>query len=383
MTWMYRATKQLNAESEREAAGTKKIIRKRIDGIRKQFQKLLLENEALDEENRLDDDELIIDLTEDSAQRDKINSHVESYATKVKRQADHDNDDLKRIKSFHIENRDAKFHQIFSVLHSSEPFSVKNFPIKSLSDAEKRVLKIVANLRKNEIVEMQRNHIRAGQDGMSWSTYLQNSLEGTPRCLSDDIRSCFQELTLSREDNQKDMLFDVSQTGEVQSYKLLYPQLSLRTKSQRITQMLLIRHSSRNLMTTYNEKFMAVQYDKKLVIDQVLSNLKRIDEIAEDINIVPTFKKHHIVDDIIPGTYDSMRKAPATDDKNVERKQHSLSPTSKRGLEQIMNGTVNYGLEQLMNGTINFEMVSTCISHIFIFWYVFWSINMMLLYSRW
>lgn len=347
MTWMFKATKQLNSEQERQATGTKKILREKIEDVRRQFEKILTENEALDEKDRLKKEELIVDLTDDKVQREKINLSVQSYLEKVQCLHDKDKGALDKIRSEHIENRDTKFHRMSSVLYSSDSFSVVNFPMKRLNEQEKRALKIMGSLRRNEIVEMQRNTIRASNNGLSWSTYIQNSSIASD-CLIDDIHKCFDQVKLSKTKTDEGNLFDFCQNSPVEAFRLLYPTLALRTKSQKLTQMFFFRHATRDLMATFNVKFKGVRDKKDKSMIQIHANLDRINDLAKDLGVVPIFNKHQIVEDEKSDICDGTGKSLTSADANVEQKSASMSETSKRGIKSILGRQFNIGMVSSM-----------------------------------
>ena len=356
MTWLCKAKDCLNGDHELKSAGTKKIIREKIGNLRMRLNKILKDNEDADDLEKLDQEELIIDLSEDKRRRHEIALKVKSHLAEIKSQNENNLKATNQIRQQHIEAMAYKFHSISDISYSPSGFSVSNFPLRSLTDGEKRVLRIVKVLRSNEIAEMQRNINRTSQKGKCWSTHLYNLSGKNPNYIFDiSVNNNEKDGTKQHnnidEDEYNDF-FDVKQIGSLKLPHLLYPSLALRSNSQRITQILLLRHTGRDIAGCYNEQFMKLKSHKDMVISRVSAASERIDEITKELGCTTVFKGVSNDHDITPETYDLQKTAFIKESPDTQTNIESMTPTSQRALMEMMDATLDVKTVSNIHGAL-------------------------------
>jgi hypothetical protein len=343
MTWICRAKDRLEGDNELKSAGTKKIIREKVDSLRTRLQKLLKDNEEANDLEKLEQEEFIIDLNEDKQRKDNITAKVKSHLTEIQSQIEINKKIAKEIREQHLEVMMYKYHSI-SDLSSAETASSScfpNFPVRYQTEAEKRTLKIVKLLRTNEITEMQRNINRTSQKGKCWSTHIYNNPGRNPNYIFDVSMSSKKKSTNQDyiSDDDEDFI-EIEESANLHVSQMLYPPLAIRSNYQRITQQSLMQHNGRGIAICFNEQFMNLKNEKDAVMTQINADSERITEITKELGCTSTFKGISSHEDISPETYDMPEKNFNNESSHNKINIESMTPASKRALMDMMNGTL-------------------------------------------
>ncbi|XP_048713581.1 cilia- and flagella-associated protein 43 isoform X2 [Caretta caretta] len=316
MTWLNQKVQKAIKEEIKKFADKRKELKKGIKKLRKTIQEMMYENEQAPDIERLDQQEFNLDIEE----QERLQVESEQEVAKIRKEIEMENlakcylrDVIKKEcwDSMSIKGRAIKcFHAAYEV---------KNYPMKERSKEELEALERVLQLKKfesadfkirKEIVEFQPQAVPPKEEG--------EKVEEEP--VTDEAPSSSLIGSLS------------AQFGGDTS--ILYHQMDLHTREQKINQIILLQDIIYKVKTAFNKEFDTVARQKEQEIARVKERNLRIQEIVEQLELQEEVWEPALTDDEIPE-----RALTVQDSENSAR---------QRALYDMMNGVLEIKKEDIL-----------------------------------
>lgn len=335
---------------------TKQSIKQQLVSIHNRIERLTQDNLKEKEIDRLEPHEFIIDTNADQAIREKIAVKVKDYRDGMVSKIKENSTASSKIKKHHIDTMKEHMCSI-NEISDNPSFSVTNFPVRSLLEYEKKVIRTVKQIRMNEIAEMKRNKNRSSRMGNCWSTSL--SQTATPHFIFDmsslkeehyseeDERKYAQSFSTSQYIDQNETFEDLISKHDCPPRLLLYPPLTIVSTGQRRIQIILLQEVHRGIATQFNDKFSKLMHDRENILDQINKAIDRVEEISNELDESPihyrvasdagiSVEKECIslVETRFINTNSSFSKT------DLDKKDTWKDEDYSRGLMDMMNGTL-------------------------------------------
>ncbi|EMP37621.1 WD repeat-containing protein 96 [Chelonia mydas] len=346
MTWLNQKVQKAIKEEIKKFADKRKELKKGIKKLRKTIQEMMYENEQVPDIERLDQQDFNLDIEE----QERLQVESEQEVAKVWKEIEMENlakcylrDVIKKEcwDSMSIKGRAIKcFHAAYEV---------KNYPMKERSKEELEVLERVLQLKKfesadfkirKEIVEFQPQAVPPKEEG--------EKVEEEP--VTDEAPSNSLIGSLS------------AQFGGDTS--ILYHQMDLHTREQKINQIILLQDIIYKVKTAFNKEFDTVARQKEQEIARVKERNLRIQEIVEQLELQEEVWEPALTDDEIPEraltvqdseikvekylTPEQRAKAEMMAKIEMERRLAALNSARQRALYDMMNGVLEIKKEDIL-----------------------------------
>ncbi|XP_073210542.1 cilia- and flagella-associated protein 43 isoform X3 [Lepidochelys kempii] len=346
MTWLNQKVQKAIKEEIKKFADKRKELKKGIKKLRKTIQEMMYENEQAPDIERLDQQEFNLDIEE----QERLQVESEQEVAKIRKEIEMENlakcylrDVIKKEcwDSMSIKGRAIKcFHAAYEV---------KNYPMKERSKEELEALERVLQLKKfesadfkirKEIVEFQPQAVPPKEEG--------EKVEEEPA--TDEAPSSSLIGSLS------------AQFGGDTS--ILYHQMDLHTREQKINQIILLQDIIYKVKTAFNKEFDTVARQKEQEIARVKERNLRIQEIVEQLELQEEVWEPALTDDEIPEraltvqdseikvekylTPEQRAKAEMMAKIEMERRLASLNSARQRALYDMMNGVLEIKKEDIL-----------------------------------
>uniref|UniRef100_A0A5F8GBA0 Cilia- and flagella-associated protein 43 n=1 Tax=Monodelphis domestica TaxID=13616 RepID=A0A5F8GBA0_MONDO len=236
-----------------------------------QIQDMLMENELADYIAQLDQKEFSLDVEE----IERLYEEREEELEKLKKEAEMDN--LAKKFLCHVlkeECWDSMKTKGTSIKSFHNCLEVKNFPMKERNPEELEELERVFQLRKIEIAEYQlRKEI---------AEVLPTALK---RHEIEEEEEEEEEEPKIKESGFLNYLFGSLSYELLEDTSLLYSQLELHTREEKINQIILLKDIIYNIKTNFNKEFTNAHRQKNLEIARVKERNVNIGRIIDDLNL--------------------------------------------------------------------------------------------------
>ncbi|CAM5157636.1 unnamed protein product [Natator depressus] len=346
MTWLNQKVQKAIKEEIKKFADKRKELKKGIKKLRKTIQEMMYENEQVPDIERLDQQDFNLDIEE----QERLQVESEQEVAKIRKEIEMENlakcylrDVIKKEcwDSMSIKGRAIKcFHAAYEV---------KNYPMKERSKEELEALERVLQLKKfesadfkirKEIVEFQPQAVPPKEEG--------EKVEEEP--VTDEVPSNSLIGSLS------------AQFGGDTS--ILYHQMDLHTREQKINQIILLQDIIYKVKTAFNKEFDTVARQKEQEIARVKERNLRIQEIVEQLELQEEVWEPALTDDEIPEralavqdseikvekylTPEQRAKAEMMAKIEMERRLAALNSARQRALYDMMNGVLEIKKEHIL-----------------------------------
>uniref|UniRef100_A0A7M4F3D5 Cilia- and flagella-associated protein 43 n=1 Tax=Crocodylus porosus TaxID=8502 RepID=A0A7M4F3D5_CROPO len=265
-------------EETEKFADKKKELKKGIKSLRKTIQEMMHENEQVPEIEKLDQQEFNLDAEE----QERLQLESEQEVARVRKEIEMENlancylrDVLKQQcwDSMSVKGRAVKsFHTAYEV---------KNYPMKERGKEELETLEKVLQLKKiecirKEIIEFQLPTVSSKEEGEKVEEDVVAD-ETTPIALIGSLSAQYGGDTA-----------------------VLYPQMDLHTREQKINQIILLQDIIYRVKTAFNKEFDIVARQKEQEIARVKERNLRIQEILTQLDLQEEVWEPTLTDDEIP-----------------------------------------------------------------------------------
>ncbi|XP_068805797.1 cilia- and flagella-associated protein 43 isoform X2 [Struthio camelus] len=345
MTWIDQKMKKVIREETRKFANQKKELKMGIKKLRKNIQKMMHENEQMPDIEKLEQQEFNLDIEE----QERVEAEAEQEVARLRKEIDMENlancylqDVIKREcwDSMCVKGRAVKCFHIAC--------EVKNYPLKERSEEELETLEKVLQLKKIEAVDLK---VRKEIVEIEPETVLpKEEEEMEEEAVADDSASYFLVGSLS------------SQYGGDTS--ILYHQLDLHTREQKVNQIILLQDIIYQVKTAFNKEFDIVAQQKAHEIARVKERNLRIREILAQLDLQEEVWEPALTDDEIPErvltvqdseikvekylTPQERAKAEMLAKLEMERRLAALDSDRLRALNDMMGGVLEVKKEDIL-----------------------------------
>ncbi|XP_036592449.1 cilia- and flagella-associated protein 43-like, partial [Trichosurus vulpecula] len=273
-SWLQRKNQEAIKKEVKEFSEKKKEIKEGIKTLTKTIQAMMDENELASEIAQLDQKEFSLDIEE----MERLHEECEEELERIKKETEMENLAKKYLchilkeecwHSMHIKGRSLKsFHGLLEV---------KNFPMKERTPEELAELKTVLQLRKTEETEYKlRKEIVEVQ-----STALSKK---DPEDDEEEEEEEEKEKE-KRESNLPNYLLGSLSSELGADTSMLYNQLHLHTREEKINQIVLLKDIIYNIKTNFNKDFDVVYHQKELEITRVNERNTNIQGIITELDL--------------------------------------------------------------------------------------------------
>ncbi|XP_026560498.1 cilia- and flagella-associated protein 43 [Pseudonaja textilis] len=263
ISWVdQKAEKAIKDETD-HFAEKKKELKNGIKVLRKKIQEMMLENSVAPKIEKLDQQEFNLDVEE----QEKQQIHSASEVERVRKDIEMENlancylrDIIKKEcwDTMLVKGRSIK------TFHSS--CEVQNYPMKERSPEEKQMLERVLYLKKIESIDM-----KLRKKIVEFDT--------EPSALKEEAEKTEEE------EEKIDALVGSLSSMYGGNTSLLYNQLELHTREEKISQIILLRDIIYNMKSSFNKEFDSVARMKELEIARVKEKNIRISQILNQLDI--------------------------------------------------------------------------------------------------
>ncbi|KAL7990626.1 hypothetical protein Chor_014056 [Crotalus horridus] len=262
-SWLdQKAEKAIKDETDRFTE-KRKELKHGIKALRKKIQEMMFENSVAPKIEKLDQQEFNLDVEE----QEKQQTHSASEVERVRKDIEMENLAncylREMIKKECWDTMLVKGRSIKTFHSSSE---VQNYPMKERSPEEKRMLERVLYLKKIESIDMKlRKKIV--------------EFDAQPSVIKEEGEKTEEE------EEKIDALIGSLSAMYGGNTSLLYNQLELHTREEKISQIILLRDIIYNVKSAFNKDFDSVARMKELEISRVKEKNIRISQILNQLDI--------------------------------------------------------------------------------------------------
>ncbi|XP_035185715.1 cilia- and flagella-associated protein 43 isoform X4 [Oxyura jamaicensis] len=345
MTWIGQKIKKVIREETERFADQKKELQMGIKRLRKTIQKMLHENEQVPDIEKLEQQEFNLDTEE----QERVQAEAEQEVARVREKIEMEtlaNCYLQNVikhecwDSMSVKGRTVKCFHIAC--------EVKNYPLKELNEEELATLEKVLQLRKIEAADykVQEKNLETESE----TVLSTEEGEKAEEVIASDSASCCLDGSLS------------SQYGGDTS--VLYHQLDLHTREQKVNQIVLLKDIISKVKTAFNKEFDMVAQQKEQEIARVKERNLRIQEILAQLDLQAEVWEPGLTDDEIPEevltvqdseikaekylTPQEREKAEMLANLEMERRLAALDNERLRALNDMMGGVLEVQKEDIL-----------------------------------
>ncbi|NWX82783.1 CFA43 protein, partial [Nothoprocta pentlandii] len=345
MTWIDQKMRKVMREETQKFASQKKELKMGIKKLRKNIQKMMHENEQMPDIEKLEQQEFNLDIEE----QERVQAEAEQEVARLRKEIDMENlancylqDVIKREcwDSMSVKGRAVKCFHIAC--------EVKNYPLKERSKEELETLEKILQLKKIEAVDLK---VRKEFVEIKPETELpKEEEEMEEEVVADNSASYSLVGSLS------------SQYGA--DISVLYPQLDLHTREQKVNQIILLQDIIYKVKTAFNKEFDIAVQQKEHEIARVKERNLRIREILAQLNLQEEVWEPALTDDEVPEraltvqdseikvekylTPQERAKAEMLAKLEMERRLAALDNERLRALNDMMGGVLEVKREDIL-----------------------------------
>ncbi|KAM6443389.1 cilia- and flagella-associated protein 43 [Liasis olivaceus] len=342
-SWLDQKAEKAIKEETDHFAEKKKELKHGIKVLRKKIQEMMFENSMVPKIERLDQQEFNLDVEEQEKQQIHSNSEVERVRKDIEMENLANCYLREMIKQECWDTMSVK-GRLIKTIHSS--CEVQNYPMKERSPEEKEMLERVLYLKKIELVDMKlRKKIV--------------EFDAQPSVIKEEGEKTEEE------EEKIDALVGSLSTLYGGNTSLLYNQLELHTREEKISQIVLLRDIIYNVKSAFNKEFDSVARMKELEIARVKERNIRISEILNQLDIkeeiwVPTLTDNEkperalVVQELeikVEKYLNPVQKAKSKIMARIEYKRRLAAQSDnarERGLMDMMNGVLEIKKEDIL-----------------------------------
>ncbi|XP_026523209.1 cilia- and flagella-associated protein 43 [Notechis scutatus] len=337
-----KAEKAIKDETDRFAE-KKKELKNGIKVLRKKIQEMMFENSVAPKIEKLDQQEFNLDVEEQEKQQIHSASEVERVRKDIEME-NLANCYLREIIKKECWDTMLVKGRSIKTFHSS--CEVQNYPMKERSPEEKQMLERVLYLKKIESIDM-----KLRKKIVEFDTQ--------PSALKEEVEKTEEE------EEKIDALVGSLSAMYGGNTSLLYNQLELHTREEKISQIILLRDIIYNVKSAFNKEFDSVARMKELEIARVKEKNIRISQILNQLDIkeeiwVPTLMDNEKPERalVVQESEIKVEKylTPVQKAKNkimarIEYKRRLAAQSDnarERGLMDMMNGVLEIKKEDIL-----------------------------------
>ncbi|XP_078007200.1 cilia- and flagella-associated protein 43-like [Phascolarctos cinereus] len=272
-TWLQRKNEEATKKEIKEFSKKKKELKEEIKTLTKTIQAMMNENELASEIAQLEQQEFSLDVEE----MERLHYEGEEELEKIKKETEMENLAKKYLchilkeecwHSMHIKGRSLKsFHGLLEV---------KNFPMKARTPEELEELETVLRLRKTEVF-----HIKLRKEIVE----VQSTALSKKEPEEEEEEEEEEERKKKRESNLINYFLGSLSSELGADTSMLYNQLELHTREEKINQIVLLKDIIYNIKTEFNKDFDIVYQQKELEITRVNERNTHIQEIITELDL--------------------------------------------------------------------------------------------------
>ncbi|XP_069737532.1 LOW QUALITY PROTEIN: cilia- and flagella-associated protein 43-like [Phaenicophaeus curvirostris] len=345
MTWIDQKMKKVIREETERFANQKKELQMGIKKLHETIQKMMHENELVADIEKLEQQEFNLDVEEQERAQEKAEEEV----ARVRKEIEMENLANCYLQSvikhecwdpMCVKGRAVKCFHIAS--------EVKNYPMKERTEEELKILEKVLQLKKIETADDEAQ--KKNPETESETVLPEEEREKTEDVTADDNASSCLIGSLS------------SQYGGDTS--ILYHQLDLHSREQKVNQIVLLKDIIYKLKTAFNKEFDIVAQQKEQEIERVKERNLRIREILEQLDLQLEVWEPALTDDEIPEraltvqdseikvekylTQEEREKAEMLAKLEMERRLAEKDNDRLRALNDMMGGVLEVKKEDVL-----------------------------------
>ncbi|KAM6329858.1 cilia- and flagella-associated protein 43 isoform 5-T5 [Podargus strigoides] len=331
-------------EETQRFANQKKELEMGIKNLRKTIQKMMHENEQVPDIEKLEHREFNLDTEE----QERMQAQAEQEVARVRKEIEMEN-----LANHYLQDTikhecwDAMFVKGCAVKCFYTACEVKNYPLKQRSEEEMEILKKVLLLKKIETADFKVQKKNLETDS---------------------------EIALSKEEGEKaEVMADNSASycliGSLSSQyggdtSILYHQLDLHTREQKVNQIVLLKDIIYKVKTAFNKEFDIVAQQKEQEIARVKERYLRIQEIVAQLDLQVEVWEPALTDDEVPErvltvqdseikaekylTQQEREKAEVLAKIEMERRLAAMENERLRALNDMMGGVLEVRKEDIL-----------------------------------
>nr|XP_056705780.1 cilia- and flagella-associated protein 43 [Euleptes europaea] len=266
-TWVDQKAEKAIKEETAKFADKRKEVKQGIKKLRKKIQEMMFENAKVPKIEKLDQQEFNLDMEEQ--ERQQIESEKE--VARVRKDIEMENLANAYLRAIIKEDCwDAMSVKGRSVRSFHLPCEVQNYPMKQRSPEELAFLERILHMKKIEKADR-----KLRRDIVDFESHVQVTKEEGEKAEEGEKRD--EEAVHALEGSLS------SRFGADTS--VLYPQMEMHTREEKINQIILLRDVIYNVKTAFNTDFDSVARMKELEIARVKERNVRISEILNQLNI--------------------------------------------------------------------------------------------------
>uniref|UniRef100_A0ABM5G1Z5 Cilia- and flagella-associated protein 43 n=1 Tax=Pogona vitticeps TaxID=103695 RepID=A0ABM5G1Z5_9SAUR len=343
ISWLDEKAQKAIKEESRKFDEKRKELKSGIKVLRKKIQEMMFENSMAPKIEKLDQQEFNLDVED----QEKQQVHSEAEVERVRKDIEMEN--LANSYLHEIikqECWDAMSVKGRSVKTFHSPCEVHNYPMKEQSEEEQQTLKRILYLKKIEATDLKlRKKIV--------------EFESQPSVIKEEGEKAEEE------EEKVDTLVGSLSSHYGGDTSVLYHQMELHTREEKISQIILIRDIIHHVKSAFNMEFDSICRMKELEIARVKERNTRISEILKQLDIheeiwVPTFADNEkperaltVLDaEIKVEKYlTPVQKAKEKIMARVEHKRRLAAQgdnARERGLMDMMNGVLEIKKEDIL-----------------------------------
>ncbi|KAM8806103.1 cilia- and flagella-associated protein 43 [Eudromia elegans] len=345
MTWIDQKMKKVMTEETQKFANQKKELKMGIKKLRKNIQKMMHENEQMPDIEKLEQQEFNLDIEE----QERVQAEAEQEVARLRKKIDMENlancylqDVIKHEcwDSMCVKGRAVKCFHIAC--------EVNNYPLKERSQEELEILEKILQLKKIEALDLK---IRKELVEIKPETELpKEEEEMEEEVVADNTASYSLVGSLS------------SQYGA--DVSVLYHQLDLHTREQKVNQIILLQDIIYKVKTAFNKEFDIAVQQKEHEIARVKERNLRIREILAQLDLQEEVWEPALTDDEVPEraltvqdseikvekylTPQERAKAEMLAKLEMERRLAALDNERLRALNDMMGGVLEVKKEDIL-----------------------------------
>ncbi|XP_038613465.1 cilia- and flagella-associated protein 43 [Tachyglossus aculeatus] len=268
--WLQKKTNEAIQTETQKFSGKKKELKKGIKQLSKRIQEMMQENELVSDIAKLEQQEFSLDTEE----RKRLHAQSEKEVQTIRKEAEMENLAKCYLREVIKEECwDSMFVKGRALRCFHVDCEVQNYPMKERTEKEMRDLETVLHQKKiestdfklrKEIVEIQPQVASAKDDDEE-----EEELEETSR----------------KESKVPNFLLGSLSSEYGVDTSLLYSQLELHTREEKINQIILLKDIIYKVKTNFNTEFNAVYRQKEVEILRVTERNTRMQEIISDLGL--------------------------------------------------------------------------------------------------
>ncbi|XP_039770247.1 cilia- and flagella-associated protein 43 isoform X2 [Ornithorhynchus anatinus] len=269
--WLQKKTDEAIQTEIQQFSGKKKELKKRIKQLSKRIQEMMQENELVSDIAKLEQQEFSLDTEE----RERLHAQSEKEVEMIRKEAEMENLAKCYLRDVIKEECwDSMFVKGRALRCFHVACEVQNYPMKERTEKEMKDLERVLHQKKiestdfklrKEIVEVQ-PQVAAAKD-------------------EEEEEEDLEDETSKKESREPNYLLGSLSSEYGIDTSLLYSQLELHTREEKINQIILLKDIIYRVKTDFNTEFNTVYRQKEMEILRVSERNARIKEIISDLEL--------------------------------------------------------------------------------------------------